>query len=75
VLRQLPRLSVLSLPGFPLTDAAAQQLCAMKELQQADLYAADLPACHLQHLPSSITQLLLLGGLSALESYCRLTSR
>jgi hypothetical protein len=34
LLQQLPRLAVLELPGFPISDAAVQQLGCMQGLQE-----------------------------------------
>lgn len=62
LLQQLSRLSVLQLPGFPIKDAAAQQLASMHGLQHLELSnLRGVPIGNLQHLPSSITQLQLHG--------------
>jgi hypothetical protein len=63
LLQQLPRLVVLELPGMPISAAAMQQLGSMQGLQEVSLEDVDLmPACALQHLPSSITKLLFRGN-------------
>jgi hypothetical protein len=63
LLQQLPLLSMLQLPGFPFTDAAAQQTAGMTRLQQLHIaHAEDMDPSDLDHLPSSITQLHLNGN-------------
>jgi Leucine-rich repeat (LRR) protein len=58
MLQQLPRLSVLELPGLPITDAALQEMARLQGLQQVTLnHVRHVPVCDLQLLPSSITQL------------------
>lgn len=58
MLQMLPRLSVRELPGMPLSDAAVQQLAAMQGLRQVSLSQLEhMPACDVQRLPNSITQL------------------
>jgi hypothetical protein len=58
LLQQLPRLTVLELPGFPMGPAAMQQLGCMQGLQKVSLaQVAHMLAYDLQALPSSITQL------------------
>jgi hypothetical protein len=64
LLQQLPRLAVLELPGIPISAAAMQQLGSMQGLLEVSLEHADyMPACELQQLPSSITQLHFNGNL------------
>jgi hypothetical protein len=59
LLQQLPRLAVLELPRMPMSAAAMQRLGAMQGLQEVRLgRVVHMPMCELQHLPSSITQLL-----------------
>lgn len=65
ILQQLPRLSVLELPGLPVTDAALQHVTAMPGLQQVSLSrVGDAAECDLRHLPPSITQLCFQRGRS-----------
>ena len=67
LLQQLPRVSVLELPGFPMSAAAMQQLGGMQGLLEVSLEHVDhMPPCELQHLPSSITQLHFQGNLYGL---------
>lgn len=66
LLQQLPLLSVLELPGLPVTGAAAQQLSAMRGLQHLVLEGVmHVPVGKLRHLPSSITCLKLQGQYDA----------
>jgi hypothetical protein len=72
LLQQLPRLAVLELPGIPVSDAAMQQLGCMQGLQEVSLEHVDhMPMCKLQHLPSSVTQLHLLGNSLQTEAFAR----
>jgi hypothetical protein len=58
LLKQLPQLAVLELPGFPMSAAAMQQLGGMRELQELHLeQVVRMPAYKLQDLPSKLTQL------------------
>jgi hypothetical protein len=62
LLRQLPLLSVLELPGFPFSDAAMQQTAAMQRLRHISIEQIShmqMTGRELQHLPSSITRLQL----------------
>lgn len=62
LLQQLPRLTVLDIPGLPITDAVAKQLGRMQGLRQISVSKVEhVRALDLQLLPSSITQLQLLG--------------
>jgi hypothetical protein len=62
LLQQLPRLTVLELPGIPMSEAAMQQIGGMQGLHELSLTRAEhMPPCKLQHLPSSITQLQFAG--------------
>jgi hypothetical protein len=64
LLQQLPRLAVLELHGMPMSAAAMQQLGGMQGLQEVSLQQTGyMPACDLQQLPSSITQLQFHGNL------------
>jgi hypothetical protein len=70
LLQQLPRLAVLELPGWPMSDAAMQQLGGMQGLQEVSLEHVDhMPMCKLQHLPSSVTQLHLRGNIFQIEAF------
>jgi Leucine-rich repeat (LRR) protein len=61
LLQQLPLLSVLHMPGFPFRDAAMQQMAIMTRLKDTYIDVKPEPACDLQQLPSSLTQLQLHG--------------
>jgi hypothetical protein len=62
LLQQLPKLSVLKLPYFPLTDAVVQQAGPLQGLQWISLAHTEWqPLCNLQVLPSSITRIELQG--------------
>jgi hypothetical protein len=62
MLQQLPRLSALQLRDLPFSDAAAQQTAALRGLQQVTVrHVQELPMGDLRQLPSSITQLVVLG--------------
>jgi hypothetical protein len=72
LLQQLPQLAVLELPGFPVSDAATQQLGGMQGLQEVSLEHVDhMPMCKLQHLPSSVTQVHLQGNSCQTEAFAR----
>jgi hypothetical protein len=69
LVQQLPELSVLQMPEFPVTQAAMQQIAAMTRLQRLFLFPeGNFPAFRLQHLPCSITQLELEGDNSSSDS-------
>ena len=73
LLQQLPRLTVLELPHIPMSAAAVQQLGCMQGLQEVFIEHVDhMPACDLQHLPSSITQLQFHGNVYGAGSGLRL---
>lgn len=60
--QQLPRLTLLKLPGLPITDAGAQQLGLLRGLQQVTLaHIPGVPAFNITCLPSSITHFELSG--------------
>jgi hypothetical protein len=63
MLQQLPQLSVLKLPGFPMSRAAMQQTDAMHGLQYFSLtnFFMEGAGCDLQYLPSSATKIKLRG--------------
>jgi hypothetical protein len=63
MLAQLPRLSVLEVPGLPVSKAAAQAMGRLQGLQQLGYaHLTHMPLLDLQLLPSSITQLSLDGN-------------
>jgi hypothetical protein len=64
LLQQLPRLSFLEIPGFPLTDAAMQQMGKMQDLQDVHmLHGSRILIAVLSLLPSSVAKLQLQGGI------------
>lgn len=63
LLQQLPRLTVLDIPGLPIPDAAGCELGAMLGLRHVSLtQARHMPTFDLQLLPSSVTELRVHGN-------------